>query len=298
MCRVLAQGLRKHVQFQGDDGTVDILCTIADELSSQTRWILVHSHTVTSDGDDDSSSSSEEDTTNELRELVDRVKMYINSLVDLGAALKNPALEREPNDKPFRVRLDERYAHDYHTDLIRAKFSKAAANLLQSLGQINWDRYQRMQKERDSHEYTQVATVSSARSQTAESKFQDSGVASVPDGKQASTPPLPTGAKDGQVFECIACGKEIKATNNRDWRPEDNNKVEHATMVSSVEAQQMPRVCDSSQALESTVKPDLSESSPEPSNIGQSRRLTQEVLDFMDNPPIKPITVQAHVDDT
>jgi hypothetical protein len=107
--------------------------------------------------------------------------------------------------------------------------------LLQCLGKTSWDRYLRMQRERDSNAH--IISIQDGKSCFSRSEFQDSGIGkslphgastyaetiisfatSISGGQRVDIPPLPPGAKKGVPFECNACGNSIKATNNRDWR--------------------------------------------------------------------------------
>jgi hypothetical protein len=97
-----------------------------------------------------------------------------------------------------------------------------------------------MQQEREENakaNATMKAPVSAAKSLAAISEFQDSGLGtslpsaptryaetvisfmtSIAGGKRVQIPSLPAEAKTGARFECHACGRHIRATNNRDWR--------------------------------------------------------------------------------
>lgn len=229
-------GLRKYVLAQKPDEAILLLCDAATKLHSQTAWLLTDREDDVSNSDTESSSSSDEDTT-QVQELVHRVRTYTNCLIDLGIALDNPALEPEHDDGPSLITLEQRSAHDYHTDLIKAKFPDAEYRLLQNLGHTSWDRYQRMQQERDLNAHTLLEPEACTKSQAASSEFQDSGIgtslpqtvptyaetivsfiSSISDGNRVNIPPLSAEAKKGLPFECNACGKLIRATNNREWR--------------------------------------------------------------------------------
>jgi hypothetical protein len=131
-------------------------------------------------------------------------------------------------------------AHHYHADLVLAKFPKAHSDLVECLGKISWDRYQRMQQEREDNANANAvmhAPASAVKSLAAISDFQDSGLGtsvpsaptryaetvisfmtSIAGGKRVQIPSLSAEAKAGAQFECHACGRHIRATNNRDWR--------------------------------------------------------------------------------
>jgi hypothetical protein len=170
-----------------------------------------------------------------LQELAQSIKVYTDCLTDLSSALVCPALEPEYDNEPSAVALETYSANDYHTELIRAKFPRAEMILLQCLGKTSWDRYLRMQRERDSNAHT--ISIQDGKSCFSRSEFQDSGIGaslphgassyaetiisfatSISGGKRVDIPPLPPGAKKGVPFECNACGNSVKATNNRDWR--------------------------------------------------------------------------------
>ncbi len=218
-------GLKSRVLSQMHDDSTAGLYAAATEICDQTQWLLTDDGENMGDTDSDVSSSDDEDTDG-LREVADKVKTYTSCLMDLTVALKCPALEPEHDDKPVQLRLEQRSAHDYHTELMRAKFPQSEEDLLHSLGETSWNRYQRMQHEREMN-----------ASDAAYSKFRDSGVGtslpggastytepivpfmtSVPGDKRSNIPPLSTEAKSGARFDCNACGKSIRATNNRDWR--------------------------------------------------------------------------------
>jgi hypothetical protein len=239
-----------EVALPPDDATaLALLCTRVSELCSQIRWVLKDDELDSSD--DESESDVDLDphtkaTEDSMTRWFRRVKTYVNCLTDLDAALTCPALEPEHDEHHRPLKPEQRSAHDYLTDLIRAKFPKAATDLLINLGQASWTRYQRMQSERETNVQNRLSAVSDWKSHVANTEFQDSGIgtslSSVPSSYAGSTfsssasiggtgrgkiPPLPTEAKDGTRFECMACGKFIRATNNREWRRAFLSKYYH-----------------------------------------------------------------------
>jgi hypothetical protein len=199
-----------------------------------------------SDSDSDSDKSGDEQEQSGLERLVKDVKTHVDCLVDLGNALECPAIDPEHEDEPSVLKFEQRAAHDYHADLILAKFPKAHVELVVCLGRISWDRYQRMQEQREVnanaitslHIDNEGIVASAQKSRLADSEFKDSGLGtslpsappsryaetvisfmtSIAGGKRVQIPPLPTEARNGAQFECNACGKNIRATNNREWR--------------------------------------------------------------------------------
>jgi hypothetical protein len=129
-------------------------------------------------------------------------------------------------------------------DLIVAKFPKAHVELVECLGKISWDRYQRMQQEREINANIPGGTAASAqKSSGTGSEFRDSALGpslpsvsatgyaetvisfmtGITEGKRVHFPPLPSAAKTGAQFECNACGRHIRAVNNREWRYDESS---------------------------------------------------------------------------
>jgi hypothetical protein len=228
-------GLRYHITLDKRDDTIKSLITAANKLDEQTRLLLIDANDDISESESDSDSSCDEGVADNLQELAQSIKVYTDGLTDLSSALICPALEPEYDNEPSAVALETHSANDYHTELIRAKFPRAEMILLQCLGKTSWDRYLRMQRERDSNAH--IISIQDGKSCFSRSEFQDSGIGkslphgastyaetiisfatSISGGQRVDIPPLPPGAKKGVPFECNACGNSIKATNNRDWR--------------------------------------------------------------------------------
>jgi hypothetical protein len=240
-----------------DDRTLDVNDPVAirlrvemAQLHSQTKWLTSRPEESSSDSsDNDSDASGLGGAPTELGHLAEDVKTHIDCLTELSNALEFPAEDPEDDDdEPSALRVEQRTAHGYYADLILAKFPKAQIELAESLGKISWDRYQRMQQER---EYNSSANAVSSiqeqhvgeaatKSRFADSEFQDSGLGtslqvpsvsatryaetiisymtSMTGGKRVQIPPLSAEAKAGAKFECNACSKYICAETNREWR--------------------------------------------------------------------------------
>ena len=214
------------------------------EVCNQTKWLLSGFSESTNDHDSsDSVTSSDDLERSSMNRIVEDTKTYTECLVDLSAALQCPATNREQEDGPSNLRVQERAAHDYHTQLILAKYPSAQADLIESLGKTSWSRYQRMVLERESNANAQTHAELptqhiATKSHFADSEFQDSGLGtslpsappttyaetvisfmtSIGGGKRIQIPSLSAEAKSGAKFECNSCGKHIRATTNRDWR--------------------------------------------------------------------------------
>jgi hypothetical protein len=180
-----------------------------------------------------------------IKSVIKEVKTYVDCLVDLSSALECPAVDPDhAEDESRGPRLEKRNAHEYYSDLIVAKFPNASFDLVECLGKANWDRYQRLQLERLNNStgrtaHSDAISVRSAvlKSHPSDSEFRDSGlgtsiptqsttyaetiisfVSNVSSGNRINVPPLPVEGRSGQPFECVACGRYIKATTNREWR--------------------------------------------------------------------------------
>jgi hypothetical protein len=257
MCKILLHGMslyplvlslcscpsevQKKAPLSPDDSGIDGFCTTFAEIYGQAKSLLVGLEMSNDDSDNDSGSDSDvsEEDSQETRanSAIDDLKMYTNCLVDLGTALECPAVDPEHVRETRAVRLEPLEAHDYYTKLIEDKFRGVSPHLAECLGKVNWGRYQRMQREREINAKTPALVDDQAKSHTASSEFQDSGLGtSIPaahsayaatvisfmtsmgGGNRVPIPPLSTEAKKGSPFECNACGKLIRATTNRDWR--------------------------------------------------------------------------------
>jgi hypothetical protein len=238
-------GLKTYSEAAGpNDAVVNQIIADANQIYSQTRWLLSETEGSISDSDSD----SEQDTKGSydgLKLLVKDIKTHLDCLLDISTSLESPAFDTEGVDEPNTLKIEQRSPHDYHSDLILAKFPKVHVNLALCLGITSWNRYQRMQEERErsangsTSQPTQEQLVDpDAKSGLGISEFQDSGIGtSLPSapptryaetaisfmtgkagGKRVQIPPLPAEAKTGALFECNACGKHIRARNNREWR--------------------------------------------------------------------------------
>ncbi|KAF2131117.1 hypothetical protein P153DRAFT_384331 [Dothidotthia symphoricarpi CBS 119687] len=241
MCKILLQALDKHVPSRDDDTVIAHLKVTTAQIHDQTKWLLAGDE-GTSDGDDDSDSDSDSETlgdevgSNAFTRLVENIKTYTDCLVDLSPALECPAIDPEHDDEPSVLRVEQRAAHEYHAELILAKYPNASFEMVDCLGKTSWARYQRMQQEREhnvhAYDYEQRSRIADSKS-----KFQDSGLGTsippansayaetvisfmtgVTGGKRVQIPSLPAEAKNGSPFECHACGRRIRATTNREWR--------------------------------------------------------------------------------
>lgn len=230
-------------------------------LIEQTKIITANrdrdEEAASSDGDDDddddknNEDEAEEDDTSDDEQTIDIVellKTQIACLTELGPTLQQNLLHSRnsyakfsyPPVVPFR--LSDPAA--VYVSLIRDKFRNAQVQLVNRLGEANWQRHQAIREQlKRSHVETDAAEdedqtlyYSVFRPHTT---FHDSGVGtSVPthtnhapshasfqsskfEGEHGCVrvPPIPEKAKDGKPFQCHFCGQDIPNIRSRvDWK--------------------------------------------------------------------------------
>ncbi|KAH7116726.1 hypothetical protein B0J11DRAFT_494113, partial [Dendryphion nanum] len=213
-----------------------IRATNLQVLYDQTKWLIDEN---ASDSGSDSEGSSDEGQSTQVEIILEDIKMYTQCLVDLNIALECPAVDPDFVERGIHIdRLETRNAHDYYSDLIVAKYPEANIDLVECLGKANWERFQRMQIERANNLQSYKPIVATfEQSAVSKSEFRDSGLGtSVPaqtstyaqtiisfmtslsGGKHLQIPPIPLEGKNGQPFECLACGRDVLVQTNREWR--------------------------------------------------------------------------------
>jgi hypothetical protein len=219
---------------------------VASELYIQTRWLILRADESAGDSEDEDQSedapSDVEVTCQKARAkmMVGRIRTYTNCLVAMGTALDCPAPDNEHADKTGPLSGKQRCASDYHADLLKAKYPHADDLLVHQLGQRSWERYERMQRERELNANKEVVSELSNKSHAAVSEFQDSGlgtslpppgscyaptivsarsfISSVTGGRGIEIPALSIEARKGAFFDCSACGRSIRAISDHEWR--------------------------------------------------------------------------------
>jgi hypothetical protein len=161
----------------------------------------------------------------------------IDSLKILGSSLDFVA-DDEIDDEESKVwnQLQDRAAHEYFADLISSRFPLASIQLVQSLGQSNWDRYNYLTGLRKSA----IEESDVISGEKALSEFHDSGIgtsaaqsslgretrseyaATVVSSRAESShkrlPPLPEAGRSGEAFECEVCNRKVQIQRTREWK--------------------------------------------------------------------------------
>ncbi|KZM18911.1 hypothetical protein ST47_g9942 [Ascochyta rabiei] len=245
MCEVLLKCLTSLPVPQADLPKFNDLCANAKEVSSQMKLLVADAdgRASSDESDSDRGCDTEQSTAPsiEFKEKVKEITIDVQCLIDLGTALQCPAVADEHDDHATFRLLEERTANDYHAGLISIKYPRADTLLVEQLGQISWARFLRMQHEREKitteRDQLQERLIADAtKSLVSISEFQDSGLGtslptttssyaestvsfmtSISGGERVRIPPLPAEGKTGAPFDCTACGRSVRATNNLEW---------------------------------------------------------------------------------
>jgi hypothetical protein len=258
-------GLVFYVDAGGTYPTVSKEIDSLDYLLDAAKCFL--SEQGCEDSDDDSEDEDDNDGTKSARypndnvgEIVEDLKTYTRSLMDLIPSIEWPA--RDPEEMKAALGLSalkDRHPHQYYADRIREMFPEAAPDLVERLGCANLgrylERYKRIQTERnplaaqgtvnvernlpvacekstfnDSGLGTSVpATTSYAQSTCSAAQSINSAISSCVAGTRVRIPPLSEEAKKGGAFSCCACGKSVKIKTTREWRYVEACQVNSAT---------------------------------------------------------------------
>jgi hypothetical protein len=184
-------------------------------------------------------------------EVLEELRRGVQRLNDLNASLNCPVLDFdfEVVEKPIST-ITEVPSHQTFAHCIQELFQDASDTLVDYFGRVNWDRYQHLQKLRTANEDAVAINVSSVKTKYYGSKGGDSGYVTGPKapsdawtaapvsssalsaaptvissrfssrtgGGRSRYPKLPEEAKRGDLFECAACGRFIKATCEHEYR--------------------------------------------------------------------------------
>ncbi|KAF6823229.1 hypothetical protein CPLU01_11528 [Colletotrichum plurivorum] len=217
-------------------------------LAATAKFAVQESRQGSDSGDSDSDASSVSDESDvDLGEIADDLRTDIDCLIDLEPLIKTPFIQ-STNQKETDYLMPQSQSwtpEKTYLDRIGHRFPKARLDLVARLAKANWDRFQRvrLEKERVTAAQREIAkreahtrpsgTVISLSEQV--SFVNDSGLGtSVATGSayaettmsyrqknidgSVKIPPLPSKAKKGVPFECLSCGRQVRITNNSDWK--------------------------------------------------------------------------------
>jgi hypothetical protein len=167
-------------------------------------------------------------------ELSRSLHIHVINLKRLSDSLESPAESDSDDEEHADAKLHQEVpAHGYFSALIKARFPKADAELVESLGRSNWSRYKHIQQQRDEPQIGSEVI----NAEVAKSDFHDSGIGSTnslfhPEystyaatvvSSRANTshkrlPPLPKSARQGEPFTCEVCERTVTIRRTKDWR--------------------------------------------------------------------------------
>ncbi|KAI1213158.1 uncharacterized protein F4807DRAFT_413088 [Annulohypoxylon truncatum] len=227
-------------EFVRSDAHLQNLYQVASITAEESSHI-VHGINDYSDSESDISDDGEELDAHEesLQVASETLLDEIGNLLDLGPRLEEPVPDYCTKKQPPIPKPSPPWnAVQYFADTVSTKFPKCDGTLANALGRSNWDSMIRLLTSREaisnvkSGEHIGVKMPISADKQA--TGFKDSGLGtSMPstnlyaatvvsyrrDGDtRARIPPQPKNIKGGQLFQCIACGENIKKGSTKAWK--------------------------------------------------------------------------------
>lgn len=227
----------KYLPTERGDEIRDIFqttSTVIEEGTHMTLDIPCHSDSGSDTSDDDDPYTHDES----LPDIIDTLMDEIDCLVDLGPRLEEPVPDLPSSDKLSpAIAMRSWDPAIYFAERVRMKFPDCDTNLADALGKANLRSMVRLQARREAANKNQGEAGVAANAPTSADKetlFQDSGLGtSLPatssyaativsyggDGHtRAKIPPLPVDVKNGQRFQCIACGEYVEKRDMRAWK--------------------------------------------------------------------------------
>jgi hypothetical protein len=186
-----------------------------------------------------------------IDEVLKDIRKGIQRLNDLSASIVSPVLDtvHDHAEKPA-TETEQVAPHQFFSSCIRERFQKASKDLVDRLGMMNLERYQRLSELRVKNGDAIAINVSDEASKRSGSSFRDSAIgsslqpssygqslgpvssyapsiattaissrlSSLLEGGRSKYPRLPEEAKGGILFDCSACGRYIRALKKHEYR--------------------------------------------------------------------------------
>lgn len=211
----------------------------ADALKRTLEAGLVCLEDTYQDGDSigSTSNASSHVTSDTVDEIIKDLEVDTDGLVALDSLISCPA-DRGQEDARAGA-LITWAPHHAICQRLENRFPLAKESIVQRLGKATWDSFLRCKDLRENTDLVEhdpepmeLGLPLPAKTVAASSRSKDSGLgSSLPtsyaetvmsyrrrDGQSVRVPPLPKSASDGVPFECIVCGKMVKATTNSAWK--------------------------------------------------------------------------------
>lgn len=223
-----------------------------DDITAEAKTSLHVDFDGSSDSDGSGSdSSTSSNQASDWDEILEDFATEVECLLVLDPIIRCPAPDirrRRGNRGKEKMAIDWE-PHLSYSDKITNRFPNAPAKLVDRLARANWQRFLKTKTAREENiaaadkervaeptiaMLTPDAQLELALTELISSKFNDSGVGtSVRTGstyadtimsyqaqgrESVRVPPLPEGAKQGEPFDCVACGRQLRITNNSAWK--------------------------------------------------------------------------------
>ncbi|KAI0138655.1 hypothetical protein F4776DRAFT_663024 [Hypoxylon sp. NC0597] len=239
ICAILMKACSVHISKKLN-AELPSLWQAASTATEEASRIL-HSTSTYPDTESDTSDEEEPDAEDgSFKNTIETLLNDIGHLIDLGPRLEEPVPDCPGGEQPGpKSSSKEQLAPPkpselwnpvrYFVDRVLAKFPKCDSNLASALGQANWDSLRRLHEKREATKHRSKESI-----EDKVTIFQDSGlgtslpttdpyaatITSYVEGGVTRTkiPPLPSDVKKGQMFPCIACGRNIKKQDMRTWK--------------------------------------------------------------------------------
>ncbi|KAI3391730.1 hypothetical protein diail_6871 [Diaporthe ilicicola] len=219
---------------------VDLLDIKISETGQESISVIKSLTAAVADGNSDNSSDSglSNFSTESVKGILEDLRVDTTCLLDLEPLLRSPILRTDAEPIAVWATKHVKWSpHQPYSDKVSARFPQAGDDLVNRLGKANYERYLRCQEQKASNELARCPTDQTAPAvhDGASSKFHDSGIGSslptttssyaetvmsygMGEGRKVRIPPLPSQAKAGLPFECVACGKSVKISTNSAWK--------------------------------------------------------------------------------
>lgn len=199
-----------------------------------------------SNSDDSDSGCSSISLSSEWDEIAEDIWTDVQCLLDLDPLIKHPAPDLARAPQLLQLTPSEWKPHVAYIDRIRSRFPKADPTLVDRLGRANWERFLKGNADREKNQKAEVEPAPEEQQAGVDvagtvahytepvSKFHDSGLGTSINtgsayaetlmsyrqegGESVKIPPLPKEAKQGNPFECVACGGKLVITNSSAWK--------------------------------------------------------------------------------
>ena len=183
------------------------------------------------------SNESDEESEDDVAEIPTDISFRTGCLQELTPLIKSCIVRAEKPKSPAAANATFTVSGPayYYVQNVREKYEKAPVQLVERLGEANWQRHVRLRQLADGCESNQGDTLSALQPQ---SNFHDSGIGTMETGSTSAkshssfvssnaigdvtglrVPPAPVEVKNGKPFLCSFCGLIQDTINNRvDWK--------------------------------------------------------------------------------